>query len=92
MRIMRRLTLVGLATMGAVALASAIWPAVATVVSILLAVVVTAGFSVPTVLGIRWVRGELEWRRELRTMPPVATAAYGAAPAAPPLSDLRQSA
>ena len=88
----RRMVLGGLAVMGVVALFAAIWPGVASFVAVLFAVLLVVVISVPTTLGVRWVRGELAWRRELRMMPPVDAAPYGAAaPVAPMLAELRES-
>ncbi|MGD9697290.1 MAG: hypothetical protein AB7V42_16710 [Thermoleophilia bacterium] len=90
-RAMRRLLLAGLGVMGAVALAAAIWPAVAGLVTGLLVTVLGAAAGVLAGLGGRRVRMELAWRRELRTMPPPAAAAYGDT-AGPTLAQLRESA
>lgn len=82
----------GLVTMATVALMTAIWPGVASVVLGLLITVLSIGAAAPIVLVIRWVRGELVWRRELRSMPPVDAARYGPASMAPALGGLRKSA
>lgn len=92
MQLMKRIVGAGLATMGAVALTTAIWPAVAGLVSGLLLTVLCAGLAVLAVLGGRWVRAELAWRRELRTMPPIAAAPYEDAVGGPTLAGLRESA
>lgn len=94
MQLMKLTTATGLGTMGAVALATAIWPALAGVVSGLLVTVLCAGAATLAVLGGRRVRGELAWRRELRAMPVCDTAwAYRPpAAAAPTLHELRESA
>lgn len=92
MQPIRRMALAGLAVMAAVAVATAIWPAVAGLVFGLLVMVLSAGTAVPVVLVVRWVRRELAWRRELRTMPPVNAATYVAAPVVPTLAPLRESA
>jgi hypothetical protein len=78
--------------MAVIALTTAIWPAVAVLVSGLLVTVLGAGASGLLVLGTRWVRGELAWRRELRTLPPVDAAPYGAAAPTPTFAELRESA
>ena len=88
----RRILLSGLFVMAASALASALWPEVAAAVWFLFVVVLIGAATVSAALVVRWSRGELAWRRELRTMPPVENAAYGVAPAAPTLADLRRSA
>lgn len=88
----RRIFVSGLLVMVTSAVASSIWPEVAVVVSAVFVVVLIGATTVSAALVVRWCRGELAWRRELRTMPPVDPAAYGAAPAAPPLADVRQSA
>jgi len=88
----RRMVLGGLAVMAAVALFSAIWPGVASFVAVLFAVLLVVVISVPAALGVRWVRGELAWRRELPTMPPVGLAMQDAVALAPTLAELRESA
>jgi len=92
MRLIKRLALAGLAVMAAVALGTAIWPAVAGVVFALLVTVLSAGIVVPAALAARWARGELAWRRELRTLPPVGLAMQDAVALAPTLAGLRESA
>jgi hypothetical protein len=87
---MKRIVGAGLGAMGVVALASAVWPAVAGLVSGLLVAVLCAGGGTLAVLGGRRVRAELVWRRELRTLPLPST--YGDATAAPTLAELRESA
>lgn len=89
-----RVLVAGLLAMGAVALLSAIWPSVASVVGGVFIAVLGGGVLVPAVLGVRWVRGELAWRRELRAMPPAGAAAApeGAAPVMPSLAELRETA
>jgi hypothetical protein len=82
----------GLAVMGATALCSAIWPAVAAVVADMLVSLLVAAVTVPAAHGVRRVRSELAWRRELRTMPTVDTAVDGPAPVVPTLAELRDSA
>jgi len=89
---MRRVLVAGLAAMAGVALVSAIWPSVADAVFGVLVVELSAVIAVLGSLVVRRVRVEVAWRRELRTMPQVDGTAYGAAPAAPSLSELRQSA
>jgi hypothetical protein len=91
MELIRRMALAGLAVMGGVALATAIWPDVAAVVFGLLVAALSVGTTVLAALAMRWVRGELAWRRELRAVPAVDAAAYGAAPVAPSFAELRQS-
>ena len=86
-----RMVLAGLTAMSVVALCSAIWPAVAMVITgvfVFLRVVVVA---VPTGLGVRWVRREVAWRRDLRAMPAGDLIADAAAPV-PTLAELRESA
>ncbi len=92
MQLMKRITGAGLAVMAVVALVTAIWPAVAGLVSGLLVTVLGTGTGTLLVLVTRWVRGELAWRRELRTMPPVDAAPYGAATPAPVFAEMRESA
>ena len=85
-----RMVLTGLAAMGAVALCSAIWPAMAAVVADVFVSLLVAAVAVPAALGVRRVRAELAWRRELRTMP--AVGADATAPVVPTLVELRDSA
>ena len=87
-----RMMLAGLAVMGATALCSAIWPAMAAVVADVFVSLLVAAATVPAALGVRRVRAELAWRRELRTMRAVAAAADAAAPVVPTLVELRDSA
>ncbi len=93
MVLIRRITLAGLAVMGAVALLSAIWPAVAAAVAaVFVALLVLVGV-VLAVVGVRRVRGELVWRRELRTMPTATgSGAYESGSGSPTLAELRDSA
>jgi hypothetical protein len=86
------MTLAGLAVMGATALCSAIWPAVAVVVADVFVSVLVTVMMVPTALGVRRVRSELAWRRALRTMPAVGNAADATGPVVPTLAELRDSA
>lgn len=88
----RRIFVSGLLVMVASALTSALWPEVAAAVSVAFVVVLIGAAAVPAAPVVRWCRGELAWRRELRTMPPVDAATFGATPAAPTLADLRQTA
>lgn len=69
MRLIRRIVGWGLATMGAVALAAAIWPAVAGVVTGLLVTVLCAAAAVLAVLGGRRARVGLAGRRGVRAIP-----------------------
>jgi len=92
MALIKRMTLAGLAVMAGVAVTTAIWPVVAGMVFALLVTVLCAATAAPTVLGVRWVRGELAWRRELPTMPPVGLAMQNAVALAPTLAELRESA
>jgi hypothetical protein len=85
-----RMVLTGLAAMGAVALCSAIWPAMAAVVADVFVSLLVTAVAVPATLGVRRVRAELAWRRELRTMP--AVGADATAPVVPTLVELRDSA
>jgi hypothetical protein len=87
-----RMVLAGLATMAAAALCSAIWPAVAVVVADVFVSLLVAAGAVPAALGVRRVRSELAWRRELRTMPAAGGAADASAPVVPTLAELRDSA
>ena len=87
-----RMVLTGLAAMGAVALCSAIWPAMAAIVTAVFVSLLVTVMTVPAALGVRRVRAELAWRRELRAMPAVAAAADAAAPVVPTLAELRDSA
>ena len=89
---MKRIVGAGLGMMGAVALATAIWPAVAGLVTGLLVTVLCVGAGTLAVLGGRRVRAELAWRRELRTMPPLDAATYGDVAGGPTLAQLRESA
>lgn len=93
-RAVRRLVLTGLGVMGAVALAAAMWPAVAGLVTGLLIGVLCAAAGVAAVVGGRRVRAELVWRRELRTMPPLDGSPYENEDAAgrPSQARLRESA
>jgi hypothetical protein len=68
--LVKRIVGAGLGTMGAAALVTAIWPAVAGLVTGLLVAVLCASGGTLVVLGGRRVRAELAGRRELRTMPP----------------------
>ena len=86
----RPMVLAGLVVMGAVALCSAIWPAVAAIVAVVFMSLVGVAVAVPAALGVRWARGELAWRRELATMAPVDAA--GSVPVVPTLAELRESA
>lgn len=92
MQLMKRIVGAGLATMGAVALATAIWPSVAALVSGLLVTALCAVLAVLGLVGGRWVRAELAWRRELRTMPPLSASPYEDAMGGPTLAGLRESA
>lgn len=89
---MRNVFLAGLGTMAGVALTTAIWPSVASVVLGVLVVQLSAVLAVLVSLVARRVRAEVAWRRELRTMPQVDASAYGEEPAVPSLAELRQSA
>jgi Flp pilus assembly protein protease CpaA len=91
-QLMKRTVGAGLGTMGAVALAAAIWPAVAGLVAGLLVTALCAGTGTLAVLGGRRVRAQLAWRRELRSMPPLDVSTYGDAVADPTLAQLRESA
>jgi hypothetical protein len=86
------MTLAGLAVMGATALCSAIWPAMAAVVTAVFVSLLVAAVTVPAALGVRRVRAELAWRRELRAMRAVGVVADAAAPVVPTLVELRDSA
>jgi hypothetical protein len=88
----RRLVLTGLRVMGTVALSTAIWPAVAGLVTGLLVTVLCAAAGVLAVLGGRRVRTELVWRRELRTMAPLDGSTYEDTAARPTPARLRASA
>ena len=90
MQLMKRIVGAGMATMGAVGLAAGIWPAVAGLVTGLLVTVGCAGLGARAVLGGRWARAELVWRRQLRIMPPIDAAPY--AVPAPGLAQLQESA
>jgi hypothetical protein len=85
-----RMVLTGLATMGAVALCSAIWPTVAGVAADVFVSLLVMAVSVLAALGVRRIRSELAWRRELRTMPAVGAGVDTMAPVA--LAELRDSA
>lgn len=90
---MRRVLLAGLAAMGGVAFATLIWPHVAAVVFGVLVTALSAIAAVPVAAAVRWVRGELVSRRELRTMPALDVPAFPApAAATPSLHELRMSA
>lgn len=86
-----RMVLAGLTAMSAVALCSAIWPAVAAVIAGVFVFLLVVVVAVPTGLGIRWVRREVAWRRDLRAMPAGDLVADAAAPV-PTLAELRESA
>ena len=86
-----RMTLAGLAVMGATALCSAIWPAMAAVVAAAFVSLLVAAVTVPAAHGVRRVWAELAWRRELRTMRAVGVVADAAA-VVPTLTELRDSA
>ena len=92
MSVIRKLVLGGFVMMAAVALATAIWPSVAVVVTAVLATVITFAVCAPAALGVRWARKELAWRRELRAMPPVVGGTGMPAPVASTLAELRESA
>lgn len=95
MQLIRRMATGGLAVMAMVATAAAIWPGVASLVSGLLITVLSIGTAVLCGLAARWARGELAWRRELRTTPPLDVPTYDTAhgaPGAPTLAGLRDSA
>jgi hypothetical protein len=87
-----RMVLAGLTTMSAVALCSAIWPAVAAVITDLFVFLLVVVVAVPTGLGVRWVQREVAWRRDLRATPAVTVPADATAPVAPTLAELRESA
>lgn len=89
---MRRIVGAGLVTMGVVALAAAIWPAVAGLVTGLLVAVLCAGIGTLAVLCGRRLRAELAGHRELRSMPPFDASPYGDAEGVPTLAQLRDSA
>lgn len=92
MQLMKRIVGSGLGMMGAVALAAAIWPAVASVVTGLLVAVLCVGTGTLAMLGGRRLHMELAGRRELRTMPPLDAATYGDAAGGPTLAQLQESA
>ena len=92
MRLTRRIVGPGLGMMGAVALATVIWPVVAGLVTGLLVTVLSAAAGVLAMVAGRRVRSELVWRRELRTMPSLDGLTYGDAAAGPTLAQLRESA
>ena len=92
MRLVKRTVGAGLGTMGAVGLVTAIWPAVAALVTGLLVTVLCVSAGALAVLGGRRVRAELAWRRELPTMPSLDTAPYGDATPGPTPALLRESA
>ena len=84
--------LTGLATMGAVALWRRSGRRCRRRADVFVSRAVPAA-TVPVGAGVRRVRAELAWRRELRTMPPVdAATVRAAAPVAPTLAELRDSA
>lgn len=92
-QLMRRIVGTGLGVMGAVTLGTAIWPAVASLVTGLLITALCAGGAVLATLSGRRVRTELAWRRELRAMGPVsAEQAVAPEPVVPTLAELRHSA
>ena len=70
MQLIRWILGCGLGTMGAVAVAAAVWPGVAGFVTGLLLTVVCAAGGVLAALGGRAVRAELERRGQLRTAAP----------------------
>jgi hypothetical protein len=87
-----RMMIAGLAVMGATALCSAIWPAMAAVVADVFVSLLVAAVTVPAAHGVRRIRAELAWRRELRTLRAVGVVADAAAPVVPTLAELRDSA
>lgn len=93
MKLIGRMSLGGLAVMGAVALGTVIWPHIAAVVFGVLVTALSAVGAVPVGLAARWARGELACQRELRTMPALDVPAfYGPHAAVPTLHELRESA
>lgn len=93
MTAMRRALGSGLVTMCLVASASAIWPTVAAAVSAVFLLVLVIAGSVPALLGARWAKRELAWRRELAPLPSVGGVVTAATtPSAPALAELRESA
>ncbi len=90
---MRRVLLAGVTVMGGVALATAFWPHVATIVFGVLVAVLSVVLAVPVGVAVRWVRAELVCRRELRTMPALDVPSFYVPPAAvPTFHELRTSA
>jgi ABC-type long-subunit fatty acid transport system fused permease/ATPase subunit len=92
MELIRPMALGGLVVMACAAVATAIWPVVASVVFGVLVAVLSAVAGVLTGLALRWARAELAWRRELRTMPEGDGATSGSAAVVPTLAELRESA
>jgi hypothetical protein len=90
--LMKRIAGAGLSAMGVVALAAAIWPTVASLVTGLLVTVLCAGGSTLVVLGGRRLGKELAWRRELRSMPPLDAAPPGDTACGQTLAQRRESA
>jgi hypothetical protein len=96
-QLMKRIAGSGLGMMGAVALAAAIWPAVASLVTGLLVTLLCVGTGTLVMLGGRRLHLELAGRREWRTMPPLDAAtygdvAYGDVAGSPTLAQLQESA
>jgi hypothetical protein len=89
-QLVKRIVGAGMGMMAAVGLVAAIWPPLADLVTGLLVTIVCTGLAVLAVLGGRWARAELAWRRQLRTMPPIDTAPYAVPP--PGLAQLQESA
>jgi len=91
--LMRRLLAGGLMLMGTSAVASAIWPAVATAVSIVFTAVIGLVVLVPVLIGARWMSTALAARRAFgAVMTTGATPVTDLEPVAPTLAQLRGTA
>jgi hypothetical protein len=89
--VIRRGFLGGLAAMGVVALATAVWPHVAGWVFGVLISTLIVVCAVPVTAATCWARREVASRRELRAMPVLdADASYSSS--VPTLRELRESA
>lgn len=90
--LIKRLSLSGLALMGAVAVCSAVWPAVAVVVADVFVSLLVMAAAVPAVLGGWRVRREVARQRELQALSVVHIAGLAPEPVVPTLAELRDSA
>jgi hypothetical protein len=83
----------GLAAMGTVAVASAIWPGVASTVFVVFVAVLALALLGPTLLGARWLHAQVSARRDLLGGAPVGSGRLvGPEPVLPTLAHLRETA